>query len=281
MTAQILQISAAEYHAVKAVSNTGITKLIDDAPAHFHYWLNNPDPQTEAMLIGSAFHCLCLEPDTFQSRYHLMKNSRATKAGKDEAAEVLNAGLAILTAAQHEQVTALARAAHADPRLARLLASPTARKEVSIFWTEEAGGVTIPAKARLDYLDDVKGFGLLVMDLKSSKTAHPQKLRRVIYERGYHRQAWWYQRALRQAGLEPQKFLLAVVEKAPPYIVTLATVDAEAVEQGGEECIKALAIYAECSQAGLWPGYTDQIIDIGLEPWAYRKENGNDAEFAV
>lgn len=280
MTAQILQISAAEYHAIKAVSNSGITKLMDETPAHFQYWLDNPDPQSESMLVGSVFHCLGLEPDEFANRYHRMEYSRTTKAGKAEEAAATAAGLEILTASQYGLAKALADAALSDRWIGCLLTSPTARKEVSVFWTENVDGISIPCKARLDYMDEIRNFGLLVMDLKSSKTAHPLKLRRVIRERGYHRQAWWYRRGLQQVGLEPRKHLLAVVEKTPPYIVTPANIDGEAMERGEYECLKALSIYAQCARNDYWPGYTDKIIDIGLEPWAYRKDTDNDAEFA-
>lgn len=279
MTADLLQISAAEYHAVRAVSNTGISKLLT-SPAHFQYWLENPDEQTEAMIIGSVFHCLALEGQEFDQRYHVMQNSRATNAGKQEEAEALLAGQTVITKSVYQIANDLATAALSDAYISRLLRSPTAQRESSIFWTEEVGGVSIPCKARLDFMDNIEKFGLLVMDLKSSKTAHPDRLPRVITERGYHRQAWWYMRALSALGLTPRKFLLGVVEKTPPHIVTPATVQPEAVEQGGSECQRALAVYAECQSKNYWPGYADQIIEVGLMPWAYQKETSDyDAEF--
>ena len=282
MEAEIRHISPEEYHSSKALSNSGIAKLLD-CPARFKAWLDGDmDEQTEAMLIGSAFHCMALEPEKFSSRYHVMEKSGATKVGKDEKSSAEAAGQIILARRQYEEIVPLMNGLRRHKMIGRLLADPSSNKEVSIFWEEALDGEIIPCKARLDLVALVRPLGHLIVDLKSMSDAAPVRLPKIINDRGYHRQAWWYMRALFRAGLEPRAFLLAAVEKKPPYLAALIGVEEPAIEKGGRECLEAMRLYADCSRTGIWPGYPEEIIKIDLPEWIYRKEQSNetDGQFA-
>lgn len=275
MVAQILDISPAEYHARKAVSNTGIGKLLERL-AKFKAWFDGQtDEQTEAMLIGSVFHCLGLEPDEFGSRYHVMENSGNSAAARKERTDALGEGLQVLTRSQHEAAAVLIPGLRGHKTIALFLDHPTARKEASIFWEEEIDGITVPCKARLD-LFVTPGQHSLILDLKSVNSAALTNPSKMLLDRGYHRQGWWYMRALFQAGLNPSGFYLGAVEKSPPYEAALIEVEAAAIEQGGRECLKALTDYAACTRAGHWPGYSDEVIKADLPDWFYRKEMRNE-----
>ena len=276
MTAQILNIPPEEYHARKALSNTGISKLLD-CPAKFKAWLDGgQDEQTEAMLIGSAFHCLALEPGRFRVSYHVMVNSGTTKAANDERAQARQEGKTILNKDQSALVTSLAAGLMKHKVIAKRLNSHTAQKELSIFWTEEVDGFSIPCKARLDLFDYIDRFGTVGIDLKSMQNAAPASLSKTINDRGYHRQAWWYLRALNQAGHFPAGFFLATVEKSAPYLASFIRIKDEAIEKGGRECAQALTLFSECAKANHWPGYSQEIIEVDLPDWIYRKEMNNE-----
>lgn len=277
MTAEILQIPPEDYHAAKALSNSGITHLLD-CPARFRAWQDGElgEGQTEAMLIGSAAHCMALEPGQFMRRYHVAAHSGVTAAGKAERKAAADSGLAVLTARQYEEIVPTMNALFRHKKLARLLESLTARREVSIFWDETVNGQVVPCKARLDLIDDVPKFGTVVLDLKFSRSAAPAEFARAIYQRGYHRQGWWYRRALHRAGLEARAFILAAVEKTPPYLVATFELDAQAIELGGRACLEALQTYADCARSGAWPGYPEDIITIDFDNFIYRKEAAND-----
>lgn len=277
MTIQFVNMPAAEYHAVKALSNSGISKLLD-IPAKFKAWLDGEtDEQTEAMLIGSAFHCMALEPEQFKARYHVMENSGATKAGKDEKALAAAEGKTIITRRQYEEAVPLVNALHRHGMIHRLITDSSSIKEYSLFWEEEIDGVTIPCKARPDDVTSVERFGHIILDLKSMQNAAPASQPKTILDRGYHRQAWWYMRGLyRAAGIEAKGFYLAAVEKSPPWLPALVEVESAAIEQGGRECLKAMRLYAECTKSGHWPGYPETVIKVDLPDWFYRKEMNNE-----
>ena len=66
--------------------------------------------------------------------------------------------------------------------------------------------------------------------------------------------------------------MLAVVEKEPPYLVTVATIAPQAQALGEEECNNALSSYARCVKSGEWPCYTGKrVVEIDINQWVYRK----------
>ena len=261
-----------QYHAVKAVSNSGITKILR-CPALFRAWQNGEaeDLKSDALLFGSVFHCLALEPETFEGRYAVKRENGTTKAGKEEKAAAQAAGVELVTLEMFDAAKGMAEAVRRQ-KLAQIMeSSPDVMREVSIYWTEHHAGQDVPCKARIDFLATVPGFGMVACDLKSTTDASPEELSRSMYKWGYHRQAAWYRRALAAAGIASEVFVLLAVEKAAPYIVTPANVAPAARAYGEEECVRALAIYSECVKSGEWPSYTQEILELDLPEWVYRK----------
>lgn len=261
--------SPEQYHAYKAVSNSGIAQLLK-CPALFKAWSDGAlQEETEALLCGSVFHCLALEPESFHDRYHVKIHDGKTAAGKKEKEAAADAGVVMITAKMHAASQAMADAARRHPLVGKLLKAPQAQREVSVYWEEKVDGVSIPCKARIDLLAPLPGFGLVACDLKSTTDAKPETLQKSILKWGYHRQASWYRRALAVAGMPSEVFVLIFVEKTPPHIVTVANVAPAAVMRGHAECEVALATYAECAKANLWPCYTNDILELDLPEWAY------------
>jgi hypothetical protein len=70
----ILDISAEEHHAIRALSNSGMKDLAVSPLRYWYRWINpapKPDEEESAALkIGSALHCAVLESEeVFESRY--------------------------------------------------------------------------------------------------------------------------------------------------------------------------------------------------------------------
>lgn len=260
------------YHAHKAVSNSGISKLLR-CPALFRAWQDGEaeEESSDALLFGGVFHCLALEPDEFAKRYAVKRENGATKAGKEEKAAADASGLQLVKLEMYDAAKGMADAVARQKLTQKMRAAPDAMTEVSVYWQEERGGITIPCKARIDFLATVPGFGIVACDLKSTTDAAPDELVRSVYKWGYHRQAAWYRRALAAVGMPTSVFVLLAVEKAAPHIVTPANIASAAQVFGDAECERALSNYAECTKTGLWPCYTSEILELDLPEWAYKK----------
>ena len=77
-----------EYHAANGISRSRLM-LLDKSPYHYWYEVLSGEAEvresTPAMLIGSLFHTLLLEPEKFDREYALMpKIDRRTKQGKED-----------------------------------------------------------------------------------------------------------------------------------------------------------------------------------------------------
>ena len=68
----IANMPADVYHAHDSIINTGL-KLMMRSPAHYKY--QERKESTPAMVLGSALHMACLEPDIFYDTYTLLRSS--------------------------------------------------------------------------------------------------------------------------------------------------------------------------------------------------------------
>ena len=106
------------YHSTRALSNSAIGQLLK-CPALCRQSLDDMDgnehQQTPAMLIGSVFHCMVLEPDTLQYKYALRGNPGNTKAGKEEAAQAKEQGITLISPDAWETAVSMAASASKHP----------------------------------------------------------------------------------------------------------------------------------------------------------------------
>jgi hypothetical protein len=63
-----------------------------------------------------------------------------------------------------------------------------------------------------------------------------------------------------------------VQEKTPPYLVAVYELDALAMEAGRARNRRAAEMFRDCTEAGVWPGYSSEVELISLPPWATRIE---------
>ena len=269
--ARILRDSPEEYHAVKALSKSGMDELLR-CPAKFKLMLDNmgngDHEQTDAMLCGSLFHAMALEPDAVGERYAKRTHPGTTKAGKEESKAATESGLSLVRPEMWADCEGMAAAVSKHPLMVAAHRADDFMSEVSSYWNEGP----VPCKARIDAVATLPMFGLCAIDLKSTQDSSPGAIEKSIYQWGYHRQAVWYRRALRAVGMNAQAFALVFVEKTPPYVVTAANVAEAAQAVALDEIKTAVELYKECSVSGVWPGYTSSLVtEIDLPEWAYRR----------
>jgi hypothetical protein len=102
----------------------------------------------------------------------------------------------------------------------------------------------------------------------TSKNASPQGFAKSAVDYGYHVQEAHYRRVLAELGYIVDRFVFLVQEKTPPYLTCLHEFDAEAVAVGDRIVTAAIEIFATCSAADHWPGYSDRIHRMSLPAWA-------------
>lgn len=253
----------AEYLALDAV-NWSSLRHYAKSPAHYRENADNPREQTVAMLLGSAVHCLCLEPTLFEQQYAVAPEvDRRTKAGREAWAAFENAhqGKGVLTLEQQSLVQDMAASA-LKGKTGNLL-SLCAEREITLTWEDPITG--LQCKARLDAVDMVNG---LAVDIKTTEDASPQAFSRTVYNYLYHGQAAFYLEGLRQNGFMINRFIFLAVEKKPPFAKALYLCSDELLASGRILFQGCLNKHAECLEADEWPGYPETIHTLDLPAWA-------------
>lgn len=259
------------YRSMPGLNKSSIEKLLD-CPLAYKLGLEEQQEPTPAMAFGTLVHSMILEPDTVPELYHVMQASATTKAGKAEKAKALEEGKTIVSASDYERAKTMQARVQAHPAASWLLGLP-GRSEVSMFWempTED--GRTRQCKARADRIAQVGG-GEVIIDLKThSGAVSPAEIERTVMRFGYHRQAAWYSDGYeRIAGKPPLGFYFIFISTSAPYLVTAGKMGDEAQAIGWGDCLKAERILHQAEASGEWASYSDQLVEIDLPAWVYKR----------
>jgi hypothetical protein len=260
-------LSMERYHGDRgSLSSSGARKLLaPSCPALFRYEQDHPQPYKAVFDFGTAAHRVVL--GNGPELVAIEADDWRTKAAREERDEVRAAGGVALLADEYEQVLAMADAIRRHPVASALFAPGSGRPEASVFWRDAPSGVM--RRARFDWLPDPRAGRLIIPDYKTCRSAEPTALEKAMYEFGYHCQDDWYRAAARAIGLADDPVMVFVCqEKTAPYIVTVFEPDAEARRIAAARNRRAIEVFAECTAAGRWPGYTDEIAYLSLPTWA-------------
>jgi hypothetical protein len=264
-----------EYHADPvpggSLSVSGAKKLLPPhCPARFRYEQDHP-VYKQVFDFGSAAHKLVLGagPELVVVDSDAWRTN-AAKAAREEARA---AGKSPVLTHEHEQIKAMATAIRAHPLAGRLLDPGDGAAELSLFWVDAEYPVW--RRARLDWLR--RGTATrraLVVDYKSGDSADPAAFAKSAANLGYHQQAAFYLDGVAALDLaEDPAFLFVVQEKNPPFLVTTAQFDDEAIRVGRELNRRAIEMFRDCCEADVWPAYSQDVELISLPPWAARRED--------
>ena len=254
------------YHAdpVEAGSlSSTMAKLILKSPAHLRHYLDTPRESKAAFDFGSVVHGLVLGKgwDVAALDY----DSWRTKEAREARAEVEAQGKIALLQKDYAEAQAVADAVKGHPAAAKLFKRGDA--EVSAFGQHDSG---VWLRGRFDWL--VSG---IIVDLKTVRSADPRRFNRTTFDFGYEIQAAHYRETHRLAtGEYPRDFIHVLVEKEPPYAVSVVRLDAQFLDAGHQRLETAIARYRHATETGEWPGYPTSIQTIEPIPYmTYHEED--------
>jgi len=265
-----------------SISSTGLKCIASKSPAH--YWhgstLNhNRAPQSDKrhFAIGRAAHDRLLLADRWPDFYHVTPegfNRAASKAQAEAIAIADDAAAAGLTVLKYDDALAV------EGMVASLKRNPFAvaaltngEPEVTLIWQDKETGVY--CRARPDFLPHKRK---IVPDFKTSADASPEAFARSIASYGYHQSAAHYIDGITAVyGETPTNWLHIVAEASAPYITALYELPAEDIDRGRDLNRRALRTFADCLAADKWPGYADDVVQLGLPVWS-RKSIDNAIE---
>lgn len=270
------------YHGHReSLSSSGARKLLPPScPALFAWERDHGRPPKRTFDFGHAAHqrVLGVGPEivvvqkTAKDGTRTPADSYQTKSAQEHRDAIRAEGKVPLLADELGVVVEMADAIREHPIASVLFDWDLGgRPEVSLFWTDP--GFDVMRRARLDWLPPVRGDGrLIVPDYKSTVCAEKRAVAKSVHAYGYHQQADFYMDVIRGLGIaEDVAFVFAFQEKTPPYLITVAEIDAPSLRVAHELNQRALGVYADCTATGRWPGYSDEVELVGLPPYVLRE----------
>lgn len=259
-------VSEEDYHADRdSLSSSGAKTLTTLTPQEFmaqQLEPPNPKPQYD---FGHAAHKMVLGKGGQLVRVDARDwRTNAAKAQRERAYEL---GKAPLLKAQIEQAQRMAGKVFEHKIAAKLLESGSA--EMSGYWHDDATGVRL--RFRPDFLPDAPRGRPIIVEYKTAASANPRRFVKAAFDYGYHQSAAWYIDGLWEVtGAEDAAFMFIVQQKDPPFLVSTAQFEPEDIELGRLQNRKAIDLFAECRETGVWPGY-EGIALLTFPAWMRRQ----------
>lgn len=255
-----------EYFASEGVSNSQLGILATKSEAHLRAYLDGArNEETPSQLIGHAFHSRVLTPTLYERDYcrRPQRGYAKTHAIADKEAYEhwvrRHPGKQQVPYDDYETIEEMAKAVLSKKKVHNLLKDiPEHWREVSLYWQDDSGVV---CKGRLDaYSEELD----CIVDLKTTKSAHPTAFGRSILSYGYYRQAAYYMRGARACGLQPKHFIFIAIEKEPPYATGIYRITDASLKFAEQEINSLLARYQRAVSTNKWPDYGTEILDIEI-----------------
>lgn len=233
------------------------------SPAYFKYRIENPEVvvETPALIFGNVFHTMVLEPHKFDSKYWILDETQRPEKNKTMASKENK----LWKLGQFEKAGNKKVIGSTDKKNAENMAESVFRKagdlirggneyEREIRWRKE--GVDLKGFIDIDH-------DLFMADLKTALDATPHQWQRKAYwDFQSHRQAAMYLDGDAGGIYTGEKdFYFIVVEKVPPYLVSIHLVGKNKIAEGMTQYKQIIKEIKACRKSGKWLDF-DPLINI-------------------
>ena len=256
------RLSNHEYHeCTQAVSSTALKEMYYGKNPQLCYQKyikrSLPFKQTDAMILGAATHKLILEPRSFKKEFAIFKGP--FRRGKIwEEFKLDHPKVDILTVDQYDDIRRMRDAVMRHPEANSLLTGGVA--EQSVFWRDE--DTSLLCRARADYKKVLTGGSTVLIDLKTCRSAEPDKFIKDMCNMGYP-----IQEAMYREGFKADAFAFIAIEKGDWNTVEVYELDQTFDECGYLMYREALEKWGQCRASDNWPTYRGGITTLTAPAW--------------
>ena len=243
-------------------------KKIGITPLDYALGCQENRDDTVAFRIGRAVHALWL-----QDIMPVLFEGRRVANAVEKHIEALGLSVDpsdVLSPAEYATVMHCVKALRAS-KLAMDTLERCPNRETSHEWTIDIDGVVVPCAGRVDAWGPRD-----LLELKTTQCARPAKFLLDAQKFAYHAQLAWYDIALGTQFIEHftawRRQTIVAVETKPPYHVTVIELAPLRIDQGYNLFMEWLAKWKECTESGVWPSYSQEIVQWDAEV-IYTQEN--------
>jgi exodeoxyribonuclease VIII len=279
------------YHQTRlgVVSCSGLKALLR-SPAHYRAWAeaDQAGPTTDAKTFGKALHCAILEPEKFARVYAVLpadaprRPSITQRNAKNPSDDTLiaiqwwdrweRAGKIALGPDTMQRIRGMQESVLSHPWASLMLKGGAS--EVVARWIDPETGRE--CKLRADYFRD--GGHPIAFDLKACVDASFKGFGRAVQNYDYHLQDAHYSKGFEVIGKRLEEFVFIAIENEAPFVCQPYFCGIEERACGEMLRARGTRILKKCMDAGRFPGYSDDIEQITLPPWALTDTRGEKHE---
>lgn len=272
--AGVAGISSEDYHGSDAISHSKLEVFRERPLLYWKRFVTKSLPREEspAFAVGSALHCLSLEPAKYAEGFVMKPEGidRRTTAGKAAWAQFCaeNDGKTVLDSDQTHAVGRMAGEIHAHPIAQKLLA----RGQPELTWRKPSTALGRDLQCRTDWFNS-DGCELTegrpyVADVKTiDRLDDRNAFQKAFVNFGYHRQCGFYLPLLEDCGVVVRDFFFIVVEKCEPFGCIVYNATPDAIARGQDETVSDLVRLVECQRKDVWPNLPTDLREINLPDW--------------
>lgn len=265
----IYDLSFDQYRRIPALNSSKL-KILKKSPIHFKTAIELPEtPPTlqkqKAFDIGKVFDAYILDGgwDAINKIAIADPGINKNKNEYKEWIEKIARGKIVLKQSEINKGANMAEAAFRKTQFSKLFEKGYPHRV--IIWQDPATGLW--CKAEIDWITAPDG---IVVDLKSTADAGFWFFRRNAERLGYFNQGAFYLGGLTTVtGYEHDEFLLAAVEKDPPFESHIFRPSRDQLGEARQTNEERMQTVLECLNNDQWPGYPDEIMDMDSGQYEY------------
>lgn len=253
-----------EYAAVDALNGSALVHL-RRSPMYFKFLWENPQPPTEAMILGTATHQLILEPNRVGdfAVWGTLPEEKVRRGEVWENFKRLNQGAVIVTKSERDRMVGVSVAVAKSVPAAKYTRAE-GQTELSMFWIDSQTKMRM--KGRIDKL---MGKGHVIVDIKTTRDCRPWKFGTQAYTLGYHIKAAMYSSGYRALTGHAPSFKFIAVESKAPYECAVYHASTDLMIQGQIDLQALLIKLMDCYESQEWPPEMTEESDLTLPSYAF------------
>lgn len=262
-----------EYQAIDALNGSSIVHM-RKSPMHYRHMCDNPQPPTEAMILGTATHQLILEPHRVGdfAVWGEVEEQKVRRGQIWEAFKSMHQGKLIVTKAQRDAMIGMAVAARKNVPVMKY-ANLKGATEVVFVWDDPVYHRRF--KGRIDKLI---AKGHTIFDLKTTRDCGKYRFGGQAYQLGYHIKMAIYASGYRHLTKHEPKLVLGAIESKAPHESAVYRITTDVLLQGYDDLNVLMKKLADCEATNSWPSAEPEELELSLPTYAYSEQSTGEGE---